>query len=61
MKMDDVGKSLEPKVVMAIKAPRGTLVLFEPELHQYGGKGSFPGQAQQCKAIRYFMREHKND
>lgn len=38
------------KAIMVIKAPRGTMVLFEGDY-----------QKDKCKAIKAFMEQHKDD
>ena len=60
--------TIKKKVIMVIKTPRGTLSLFghEPtkdmkwnELYQT--VYTFPKQRQQVRAIKAFMKEHRND
>ncbi len=48
-------RALDVTVIMVIKAPRGVMALFEP------GKYSWSIQSKQCKAIKAFMEEHRND
>ncbi len=47
-----------PRIIMGIKAPRGSIFLFEPPtyLNQGGEKTS-----TQVEAIRYFMEQHRED
>ena len=44
--------SMDVIIQMVIKAPRGTMVLFD-----YG----YLSPDSQCEAIRLFMKEHQND
>jgi len=66
IELEDVGRNLlltfadwnssgykaEVKVQMVIKAPRGTIVLFDSE---------YVDLDYQCKGIRAFMEEHQDD
>jgi len=87
MELDDCGREMhlantspyrpdmEVTVQMVIKAPRGTMVLFDvtPILRSYwNGYDSnwksvstefhiFPKQVKQCEAIKAFMKEHSHD
>jgi len=42
-------------VIMVVKAPRGTMVLFDKA--HWGS----PSPDRQCEAIRAFVEEHRND
>lgn len=63
--LDDVGRevhvtvrslyrdiSVDEKINMVIKAPRGTMVLFDQ---------GYISPDTQCEAIKAFMEEHKDD
>ena len=63
--LDDVGKKvharvpimythvdIDTKIAMVIKAPRGTLTLFDKD---------YISPDTQCEAIRAFMEEHSDD
>lgn len=52
--------SAEVTPIMVIKAPRGTLTIFEGKFMPHS-RFSFPLRAKKCQAIRAFMREHKHD
>lgn len=65
MELEDVGKDVlltfdrftkryqtEKKVTMIIKAPRGTLTLFD---------NKYISPDTQCEAIKAFVEEHTND
>lgn len=41
----------ETEVIMAVKAPKGEMMLFGPHKHM----------DDKCKAIKRFMEEHKDD
>ena len=45
--LDQVGK----EIIMAIKTPKGEMVLFGPHKHM----------DDKCEAIKRFMEEHKDD
>lgn len=47
------GHQTEVVAVMVIKAPKGTMVIFEPLL--------FHNISRKCNAIKAFMEEHQND
>ncbi len=58
--------SMDVKVQMVIKAPRGTLTLFHNKprpgvFNRLSGTYTFPKQTKQCKAIEAFMKEYKDD
>ena len=69
IQLDDCGKeisctfvgyanyTIKKKIIMVIKTPRGALALFGHEPTVY----SFPKQRQQVRAIKAFMKEHRND
>lgn len=50
---------VEAKIQMVIKAPRGTMVIFEPKALKW----DYPilGWTKQCGAIKAFMEEHEDD
>lgn len=59
---------LQPGVIMEIVAPRGSMRLSESSMvrhKRFGRLTSYyiisPYQAKQCRAIKLFMKEHKND
>ena len=76
IELDDCGKELllefdkgwsatyqtDVRVIMVIRAPRGTLALFHSDaIMDQGGKLVFNTQARECVAINLFMKEHQHD
>lgn len=57
IKIEHIGRSYPctVRVTMSITAPRGRMLLLSPL------PDNCPDIDRQCKAIRAFMEEHKND
>lgn len=74
IELDDTGKKLllsfgefkigvyqiKVKVLMVIKAPRGTMALFDYKPHRQWSSPTSKYLSGQRKAIRAFMKEDKN-
>ena len=75
IELDDCGRELslefspkrehihiaDVKVIMVIKAPRGTLALFEYAPHRQWQDPTNKYLDHQRMAIKAFMKEHRND
>ncbi len=57
--MIELDEGADVVVQMVIKAPRGTMVIFEPKAMSWDKP--VLGWGKQCKAIKLFMKEHKDD
>ena len=58
---ETIDKYRDVTVQMVIKAPRGTMVLFEYIPHRQWRTEGNRSVTNKCQAIKAFMEEHRND